>query len=126
MQHILARLILLIALPACLVSSAAKPTRPNVLMICVDDLNDWLGCLGGNPEVKTPNIDALAARGRNFSNAHCAVPVCSPSRVSIMSGLHATTTGSYELGASYQSIGRLDNVPTMQQYFQQHGYRTLA
>ena len=108
------------------VASRAESARPNILMICVDDLNDWVGCLGGNPEVKTPNIDALAALGRNFSNAHCAVPVCSPSRVSIMSGLHATSTGSYELGPSYQSIRRLDEVPCMQEYFKRHGYTTLA
>jgi hypothetical protein len=48
---------------------------PNVLMICIDDLNDWTGFLGGHPEVLTPHMDALAKRGRNFSNAHCAVPV---------------------------------------------------
>ena len=56
-------------------------------MICIDDLNDWTGFLGGHPDVSTPNMDELAERGRNFSNAHCAVPVCSSSRVSVMSGL---------------------------------------
>lgn len=104
----------------------APNRRPNVLMICIDDLNDWVGCLGGHPDVKTPHIDRLAKQGRNFANAHCVVPVCSPSRVSVMSGLHATTHGSYDLGPSYQSIKRLDNVPCMQAYFQKHGYRTFA
>lgn len=99
---------------------------PNVLMICIDDLNDWVGCLNGHPDVKTPHIDNLAKRGRNFANAHCVVPVCSPSRISVMSGLHATTHGSYDLGPSYQSIKRLDNVPCMQAYFKKHGYRTFA
>ena len=56
-------------------------------MICIDDLNDWTGFLRGHPDVSTPNMDELAKRGRNFSNAHCAVPVCSSSRVSVMSGL---------------------------------------
>jgi arylsulfatase A-like enzyme len=113
-------------------SPAAKPGEgggsrtPNVLMICIDDLNDWVGCLGGHPDVLTPNIDGLAARGRNFSNAHCSVTVCSPSRVSIMSGLGPTTNGSYELGPSYQSIERLNEVPTLQGYFKQHGYTTLS
>jgi len=45
--------------------------RHNVLMIVVDDMNDWVGCLGGHPDVKTPNIDRLAARGMLFANAHC-------------------------------------------------------
>lgn len=45
--------------------------RPNVLLIAVDDLNDWVGCLGGYAGVQTPNIDRLAARGMLFANAHC-------------------------------------------------------
>lgn len=104
-----------------------KDSRPpNILMICIDDLNDWVGFLGGHPDVKTPHMDRLAKRGLNFSNAHCVVPVCSPSRVSVMSGLHATTHGSYDLGPSYQSIKRLDDAPCMQDYFKEQGYRTLA
>lgn len=99
---------------------------PNVLMICIDDLNDWVGCLGGHPEAITPNIDALAERGRLFSNAHCSVTVCSASRISIMSGAGPATHGSYELGPAYQSIERLAEAPTMQGYFKAHGYRTLA
>ncbi|NDH00437.1 MAG: choline-sulfatase, partial [Opitutae bacterium] len=54
--------------------------RPNVLLISIDDLNDWIGCLGGHPQAKTPNIDRLAARGVLFNNAHCQAPVCNPSR----------------------------------------------
>src|SRR4051794_25560188 len=45
---------------------ADEPARPNVLFIAVDDLNDWVGCLAGHPQVKTPNIDGLAARGTLF------------------------------------------------------------
>lgn len=100
--------------------------QPNVVMICIDDLNDWVGYLGGNPEAKTPNIDALAAKGMAFTNAHCAVPVCSPSRISIISGLHPTTHGSYELGPSYTSIERLDNAPTIHATFRKAGYQTLS
>jgi len=102
------------------------PQRPNVLMICIDDLNDWVGFLGGHPDAKTPHMDRLAKKGRNFANAHCVVPVCSPSRVSVMSGLHATTHGSYDLGPSYQSIPRLKSAPCLQAWFKKHGYRTIA
>lgn len=105
-------------------TSADRP--PNVLMICIDDLNDWIGCLGGHPQVRTPNIDALASRGRLFTNAHCSVTVCSPSRISIQSGVGPTTHGSYELGPAYETIPALDEVPTMQGWFRRHGYRTLA
>ena len=54
--------------------------KPNILFIAVDDLNDWAGCLGGHPQAKTPNIDALAKRGILFEQAYCAAPLCSPSR----------------------------------------------
>ncbi len=113
-------------------TSAAKPHSsqaerlPNVLMICIDDLNDWVGFLGGHPEAVTPHMDALAKRGRIFANAHCAVPVCSASRVSVMSGVAATTHGSYELGPKYEDLPALSNVPTIQQYFKDNGYYTLA
>jgi len=117
----------LAAFPAALFAADDKPSaRPNILMICLDDLNDWVGFLGGHPDVKTPHMDALAKRGRNFTNAHCVVPVCSASRVSIMSGLHATTHGSYEFGPSYQRIPALRDAPCLQAYFKKHGYRTYA
>jgi len=79
-------------------TSAAKPQSdgtsgsPNVLMICIDDLNDWVGFLGGHPEAITPHVDALARRGRNFSSAHCDVPVCSASRASVDVGSRGDDT----------------------------------
>lgn len=100
--------------------------RPNVVMICIDDLNDWTGFLGGHPEALTPHMDALAKRGRNFANAHCAVPVCSCSRASLMSGVAATTHGSYEIGPRYEELPALKNIPTIQRYFKDNGYVTLA
>jgi choline-sulfatase len=71
-------------------------------------------------------MDALAKRGRNFANAHCAVPVCSASRASVMSGVAATTHGSYELGPKYEDLPALANVPTIQRYFKENGYYTLS
>jgi choline-sulfatase len=100
--------------------------RPNVLMICTDDLNDWTGFLGGHPDVQTPHMDKLAKSGRNFTNAHCTVPVCSCSRISVMSGLAATTHGSYEIGPPYQGIPLLKDYPTIHRYFKNNGYTTLS
>ncbi|MBF0432415.1 MAG: sulfatase [Fibrobacteria bacterium] len=71
--------------------------KPNVLFIAVDDLNDWIGVMGGHPQAKTPNIDALASRGVLFTNAHCQAPVCSPSRASLMSSRFPGSTGIYFL-----------------------------
>lgn len=73
--------------------AAAAETRPNFLFIVIDDLNDYVGCLGGHPDAKTPHIDALAESGILFTNAHCNSPVCNPSRASLWTGLRPTTTG---------------------------------
>lgn len=106
-------------------SHADAQEKPNIVMICIDDLNDWTGFLGGHPETLTPHMDALAKRGRNFANAHCAVPVCSCSRVSVMSGVAATTHGSYEIGPRYEDLPALRNIPTIQRHFKDNGYVTL-
>ena len=82
--------LVLLQLPA-----AAAGQQPNVLFLSVDDLNDWVGCLGGHPQAKTPNMDRLAARGVLFEQAHCAAPLCNPSRTAIMTGLRPSTTGIY-------------------------------
>ncbi|MEM1135194.1 MAG: sulfatase [Bacteroidota bacterium] len=76
----------------------AQPVKkPNVLLIAVDDLNDWIGCMGGHPQALTPNMDKLAAKGMLFTNAHCQSPVCNPSRASMMTSLYPATTGIYFL-----------------------------
>lgn len=84
----------LLALPS---QALSQVESPNVLLIPVDDLNDWIGCLGGHPQAQTPNIDSLAARGMLFANAHCQSPVCNPSRASMMTGLYPATSGVYFL-----------------------------
>ena len=65
-------------------SALKRPKHPNVLFIAIDDLNDWIGCLGGHPDVKTPNLDRLAQRAVLFTNAHCSAPACNPSRASLI------------------------------------------
>ena len=67
--------IILTILLLCLTYKGRSESKPNVLFIAIDDLNDWVGCLEGHPQVKTPNIDALAKRGVLFSNAHCQAPI---------------------------------------------------
>ena len=75
------------------VSSVNK--RPDVLLLCVDDMNDWAGCLQGYPGVQTPHIDRLAASGTLFTNAHCPSPLCNPSRTAILTGLAPYNSGVY-------------------------------
>src|SRR3954447_13243552 len=80
-------------LPAAEQTSA---TKPNVLFIAVDDLRDWVGYLGKNPQTITPNIDKLATRGLAFTRSYGAAPVCSAARTALMSGLRPWRTGVYE------------------------------
>jgi arylsulfatase A-like enzyme len=81
---------------ACGVHTGADDSRkPNVLFIAIDDLNDWVGFLDGNPQTITPNLDRLAARGTTFTRAYCAAPLCNPSRAALMTGLRPFTSGVY-------------------------------
>ena len=102
--------------------------RPNVLFLAIDDLNDWIGALGGHPLAKTPNLDRLISRSINFSNAHCAAPVCSASRHALMSGLRPSTTGWYsntskKLDDYQRALNGTIPLPT---HFKNNGYQTLA
>jgi arylsulfatase A-like enzyme len=102
-------------------------TKPNVLMIAVDDLNDWIGVNGpaGHPQTQTPNLDRLARRGVYFANAHTAVPVCMASRLALFSGLRASTTGHYSNHAvAEQSI--LRKATLLPACLRQHGYWTMG
>ncbi len=67
----------------------------NVLFICVDDLNEWVGCLDTQPATRTPNIDRLAAAGTLFRNAYTPVPTCKPAREAVLRGLLPMRTGVY-------------------------------
>src|SRR5687768_1334232 len=105
---------------------AAEGARPNVLFIAVDDLNDWVGCLEGHPQAKTPQIDALAARGVNFSRAYCASPVCNPSRTALMLGLRSSTTGVYSNGNNRRDSKVAASVPPLNTWFRQQGYYVVG
>lgn len=97
--------------------SAAKP---NVLLICVDDLKPTIGCFG-DTHAKTPNIDRLAARGMLFEKAFCNQAVCSPSRNALLTSLRPQTLGIYELSTNFRK-GSPDAV-TLPQLFKNNGYR---
>lgn len=108
------------------VSPAVAADRPNVLFIGVDDLNDWVGCMGGHPQAKTPHMDRLASQGTLMLNAHCQAPICNPSRASLMLGLRPSTTGIYALQPWLRKCDKLQDAVTLPQYFASHGYRTMV
>ena len=103
---------------------AADGPRPNILLLIVDDMNDWAGCLGGHPDAKTPHIDQLASRGVLFTNAHCVSPICGPSRASVLTGMRPETTGVYHNVGNYRTY--VPDAVTFPERFRQHGYRTMA
>lgn len=106
--------------------AAAAADRPNILLIAVDDLNDWIGPLGGHPQVRTPALDRLARAGTVFANAHCQSPLCNPSRTSLLTGLRPSTTGIYALEPWFRTVPAYRGAVTLPQYFAAHGYRTLS
>ena len=100
--------------------------KPNVLLIAIDDLNDWIGCMEGHPQAKTPNIDRLAARGVLFRNAHCQSPVCNPSRASLMTGLYPETTGIYFLDPPLWESTVAAKMETMPKRFEREAYHVAG
>lgn len=101
---------------------AATPARPNVLFLIADDMNKTLGCYGSDL-ARSPSVDRLAARAVRFDRAYAQYPVCSPSRVSFLSGRRPEQTGMYgNEGAS--RTPQLKDAVFMPEYFRTHGYFT--
>ncbi|OQW95281.1 MAG: hypothetical protein BWK77_07795, partial [Verrucomicrobia bacterium A1] len=77
--------------------AAGAAERMNVLFLASDDMRPQLGCYGDGV-VKSPNLDRLAAAGRLFERAYCQQALCSPSRISLLSGRRVSTTKIYHVG----------------------------
>ena len=91
----------------------------NVIFIAVDDLNDWVGCMGGHPQAITPNMDKLAAEGAYLPNAFVTTSLCSPSRASILTGQFSHSHTIVDNQAP--DPGNLTYFP---EYLQKAGYQT--
>ncbi len=93
---------------------------PNVLFIAIDDLNDWVHCLGGHPQTVTPNLDRLAASGVLFRNAYCPAASCNPSRTAIFSGIPPHRSGLYQNMQKMREV--MPQAELLPRYFSNHGY----
>ena len=113
----------LILLLACGWTQADAESKPNVLFLAVDDMNDWIGCLQTTPRAITPNLDRLAARGVNFTNAHTAGVFCAPSRAAIFTGQFASTTGCYRTANYFVDHPEIE---PLQVSFSKAGYQAFG
>lgn len=116
---------------AAIVSAAARaadapsksPRKMNVLFLASDDMRPQLGCYG-DPQVKSPNLDRLAAQGMVFTRSYCQQALCSPSRISLLSGRRPGATGIRDIGPTLRS--HLPDVVTLPQHFKNNGWFTRS
>lgn len=99
-----------------------KKTKYNVLFISADDLRPELGAYGVK-EIKTPNVDKIAARGTRFDRAYAQYPVCNPSRASLLTGKYPTETRVLNNNDYFRRID--PSIVTLPQYFKNNGYVSL-
>jgi arylsulfatase A-like enzyme len=116
--------LILFLISICMVKDSYAQQKPNILLIAVDDMNNYVGAMGG--PALTPNIDALAKNGILFNNAYCAAPACNPSRVAIMTGLRPETTGQYTNQGNFRDIPNNKALLTLPQKLMNAGYETVA
>lgn len=117
------RFFFVLALMTGIIVSCQQPKQidnPNVLFVSIDDLNDWIGVMGGHPQAKTPALDKFSEDAVMFANAYCTNPACNPSRTSIMTGLAPHTSGVY---SNYQDWREaIPEFTTLGHYFRDNGY----
>lgn len=96
---------------------------PNVLFIASDDMRPQLACYG-DKSVKSPHLDALAKRGMVFERSYVQQALCSPSRISMLSGRYPATTGIFEIGRPLRAT--MPDITTLPQHFKNNGYHTRS
>lgn len=104
----------------CTTAQKLTTEKPNVLMIVLDDMNDWTDLFDEANPIKLPQMKKLADRGAFFTKAYCSSPACNPSRSSVMTGLRPHNTGVYGNASDWRAATK--GHKTLQKYFKDKGY----
>lgn len=104
----------------------AQKKQPNVLMIVIDDLNDYPHVLYDYPGLKTPNLSKFAQTAVTFNHAYCAAPVCNPSRSAFLSGMAPYKTGVYDNNYPIESSPVILKGEFLPEHFKKNGYTTFT
>ena len=100
--------------------------KPNILLICIDDLRPDLKSFGAN-HISSPNIDEFAKRGVSFRRHFVNAPSCGPSRYTLLTGLYGPATNdALFLRANRIRLGNEQIAPSMPEWFRTHGYTTVS
>ncbi len=107
---------------SCSNEAPATIEQPNILLISLDDMNNWIGPMGGHPQALTPNLDSFAQSGFTFQHAYTASPSCNPSRTAMMSGKAPWVTGVYKNPQIWRHV--LGDEKMLPELFRDAGYST--
>lgn len=114
----------LVTLSTSLLGAVQSTQRPNVLLVCVDDLRNCLS-LDGDPIAQTPHLDRLASTGRYFRSHYVQVPACGPSRCSLLTGRRIIRT--WDVWHDDRNLVQApENPVSMAHHFRRHGYATVS
>lgn len=104
---------------------AEQKVKPNVVMLIVDDMNDY--GWGGAENLKTPNMDKLREQSAVFNNSYCPAPVCIPSRAATLTGISPHKSGVYLNGGDpWNASEELMEAETLAELFKRNGYYTYG
>ena len=127
MRELIATLgVLLVGLPMVAATVADEGQRPNVLLLCIDDLRPELASFGKD-YIQSPNIDRLATGGRAFHHHYVQAPTCGASRYTLLTGQYGPS-GNGALFARAKKIRQTPKLvsPSLPAWFQKHGYTTVS
>jgi arylsulfatase A-like enzyme len=105
--------------------SCQNDIEPNVVLIMVDDMNDYTEVFDGHPQAKTPNIKKLASSGTSFLKAYSNDPMCGPSRASMIMGVYPHNSSNF-WQESWLKNEVLSNTKTIMEKFMENGYNVVG